>query len=242
MKIMKAVTAAILMIACASVAAATEDAVRDRIDEQIESELSGWVDVEDRERIETLVRSGDPQIDWNSERCEGDQDDLGTGDRALCLQTLRLPAAVFAEIRRGATYRFVNVSDYDQRATRLYAFRHAGLLDRDLSPEDLAILMEAFAIPVDAGPSLEASPYIWEASPESRGYLSPLSGLFFGEEWQQEGAAYEYAMDLLEGAPTTTYTWRAEVSLYPGGGFTTSFHIVVTDRHLLFFKIEGWNA
>jgi len=215
------------------------------VEDPMQTDLPDWIRVEDRRIIDLLVRSGVPIIERNSSQCgKVHPDSLGQGEdeHTLCVKSLDLTDQVAAEIGRGVKNRFVNLSDYDQRITQLFAFQHDGHLGQELAAGDLAALVKAFQIPVEADVWLPSEPKVSIATADSFGYLGFLHGLHNGFEDLAESPSITFASKLLDGAGTVTYTWKTMVFLYHGGGFTTGYHIVLTPKHLLFVKIEGWDA
>jgi hypothetical protein len=229
-----------LAVGCAG-QSESDSVVLDRIDDQIEDELDWVEDDEDREAIELLARSGEVNIHRNSDRCFGEQtDDLGRGKdgQALCVKQVKLPREALAEVKLGNEYRFENVSDYDQRVTRLYAFEHNGLLDRFIGDEDLAALTKAFGIPQIAG-----EPRVKVTTPDDYGHLGILDySMYVGVDYAEETAMLNFSRAFLGEAEAKTFRFGSGVELYPGGGFTTDFAIIVTAEKLLYVKVEGWNS
>ena len=208
----------------------------------MEDELDWVGNQEDLDAIERLARSGDVSIYNNSNRCYGEQTDyLGRGKdgQALCVKQIKLPRAARAEVALGNKYRFENESDYDQRVTRLYAFEHGGLLDRFINDEDLDALGKAFGIPSD----MVSEPYITQTVPGDYDHLSVLDySIFIGFDYVEESEMMKFAQEVTGDAEAKSFLYGSGVSLYPGGGFTTKFAIIVTADKLLYVKVEGWNS
>jgi hypothetical protein len=242
-KIILAVFATGLTVGCGQ--PSTDSQVADFVGDQAEEELD-WVErTEDRETIEMLARSGSPRVAIDSDRCGGEfKDYLGRDSQGdvVCVNQWALPSNVLEEVKIGNQHRFKNASDYDKRVTRLYVYEHNGELNRFLDSDDIAMLARAFDIPTGTN-QLQAQPNIFTRDDGDIAYFQSLnSGMYVGNDYVAETLTYEYAVEVLHGEPMKTMEWKTEVVLYPGGGFTTSYEVIVQENMLIFIKIEGWNS
>jgi hypothetical protein len=213
------------------------------IDDQIREELT-WVENEsDIKLIKELARAGRLKIKTNSNECNAPFVDLIGKDahNRLCLKWVKLPEQLMSDLVLNNSQRFANESDYDQRITKFYAFEHNGELNRDLSIPEMESLFQTFNASVSF--DLKYSEYhVMQTAAGDVNYLDSLNGLFVGPTFQDETAAFLYARDFFQGATIRSISAPYEVSLYPGGGFTARFELLISDKHLIFVKTEGWNS
>ena len=213
------------------------------IDDQVRDEFT-WVENEqDIEQIKELAKAGNPKIKSNSRQCSSTfSDQIGfAAKNALCLSWMKLPSQLMTDLVLNNNQRFANESDYDQRVTKFYAFRHDGSLNRDLSLEEIDRLFKAFNASVSFE-SKYANYHIETSSVGDSAYLASLSGLYVGTTFQDQTETFLYARDFFQGAAVKSISIPYEVGLYPGGGFTAKFELLISDRHLIFVKTEGWNS
>ena len=240
MKFHNLATALILFSSIAPVAQSAESL---SIDEQVRETFS-WVESEvDIAQIKELAKAGKPKIKSNSKECSSPfVDRIGKDLKSsLCLKWSKLSEQLMNDLILNNGHRFANESDYDQRVTKFYAFEHDGSLNRDLSAAETELLFKTFSASV----SFESKylPYQVEtAVVGDQSYLASLSGLFVGKTFQDLPESFLYAREFFQGAAVKSISIPYEVVLYPGGGYTTRFELLISARHLIFVKTEGWNS
>ena len=213
------------------------------IDDQVREEFT-WVENEDHiEDIKELAKAGHPKIRSNSKKCSAPFVDLIGKDASsqLCLKWAKLPEQLMKDLVLNNNQRFANESDYDQRVTKFYAFEHNGELNKDLTSADIERLLETFSASVSFSPDYDGY-HIGSTIAGEQNYLASLSGLFVGTTFQDETETFVFAREFFQGAAVKSVSIAYEVGLYPGGGFTTRFELLISDKHLIFVKTEGWNS
>ena len=213
------------------------------IDDQVRDEFT-WVESEDDiADIKELAKAGHPKIRSNSKECNAPFVDLigHSANSQLCLKWAKLPEQLLNDLVLNNNQRFTNESDYDQRVTKFYAFEHDGQLNRDLSTIDIERLFKTFNASISFEPK-HASYHVELSNAGDENYLASLSGLYVGTTFQDQTGTFLYALDFFQGVAVKSISIPYEVELYPGGGFTTRFELLISDRHLIFVKTEGWNS
>jgi hypothetical protein len=213
------------------------------IDDQVRKEFT-WVENEEHiADIKELAKAGLPKIRSNSRECNAPFVDLigiGTSSQ-LCLKWTKLPEQLMKDLVLNNGNRFTNESDYDQRVTKFYAFEHDGELNRDLTDADIERLFKTFSASISFKSKYDTH-HVEFTDADDQNYLTSVSGLFVGTTFQDQPETFRFARDFFEGAAVKSISIPYEVSLYPGGGFTTKFELLISDRHLIFVKTEGWNS
>jgi hypothetical protein len=74
------------------------------------------------------------------------------------------------------------------------------------------------------------------------GYLGIFDYTMVGMEYMPHENFLNFAKDFLREQRAKTVTAPYEVVLYPGGGFTSKFNMIITSDFLIYLKIEGWNS
>jgi hypothetical protein len=213
------------------------------IDDQVSDEFT-WVENEDHiEDIKELAKAGHPKIRSNSKKCNAPFVDLigKNANSQLCLRWAKLPEQLMKDLVLNNSQRFANESDYDQRVTKFYAFEHNGELNKDLTSAEIERLLETFSANVSISPDNDGY-HIGSTIAGEQNYLVSLSGLFVGTIFQDETETFLFAREFFQGATVKSVSTSYEVGLYPGGGFTTRFELLISAKHLIFVKTEGWNS
>lgn len=195
-----------------------------------------WItDASAKQLVIDYARAGQPALVYTDE-CYAGQVQLGGSD--YCMEPVRLPAPVLKSVLKMNEQRFDNVSDYDQRITKLYAFKHdkfGTFSDKD----EAASIADALSIPADMIAAMTENLY----GGQDRSFLDILTGLTIDEDYQNKTVLHTFVSELLKDRKAKVFTFGPdEISLYPGGGFGISFMLIITDDHMIYIKNEGWNS
>jgi hypothetical protein len=144
-----------------------------------------------------------------------------------------LPANVKADIVDMTKHRFYVESDYDERITKLYVMDHAGDLATDVGTARQLALM------LNVPSSMIGTIYKRTYGSRERQFIRNFEGLYIGGDYVGDTSISRYLRDLLDGHDVVVHTFGPEeISLYPGGGFNTTFYLIITDSHVVYAKKE----
>ncbi len=150
-----------------------------------------------------------------------------------------LPEAVAADVATMEASRFANESDYDQRVTKLFVFKHDGDLARRQTSESLKALAQALGVPE----AMVQAVGVPRCHGKQHDALHVLESLYVGTEFVEQTSLYHFALETLGDAAALIVTFGPEgVDLYPGGGYTTDFAVWITKDYVVYAKREGWNS
>jgi hypothetical protein len=210
------------------------------IDQLADGKLDWIANAGDLNRVKQYARVGNPHVTHDSPGCTPEfPDTLGSGEFLFCVAVTDLTKEVTQDIATMQVSRFDNVSDYDQRITRFLVARHDGSLHRYLKPNDVRML----AAMLDISSEFVGRIYFSKPTPGSRAWLSSLRGLYVGDNFIDQTSLFQHTA----GLPTSQEFIQVgfgpeEVSLYPGGGYTTRFTFFINEEFIIYAKTEGWNS
>ncbi len=211
-------------------------------DELIDDSSLSWIESRrDREMVLRYAQAGTPSP-VHSELCSAEFP-LNLGAEVLgypvCVRAVDLPTDVNAEIATMSVERFSNLSDYDQRTTKLYVFERDADESVSLDAEEVRRIATLLNIPKSYVRNIRFS----TASPESSSYLSALRSVYIGDQFIERSKSFDFVSKLLDDQPFITVSFGpGEIGLYPGGGFGTRFYLYISGQYLIYSKVEGWNS
>lgn len=229
--------AAIALLATSLVACSQNHETQSETASSEQEDSLNWIDdAAAKQLVLDYAKAGQPELIATDE-CFAGQAQLGGSD--YCMEPVKLPAQVLKQIVKMNAQRFDNVSDYDQRITKLYVFNHAGNLGTYIDEDEARGLAESLSIPSELIGAMSVKSY----SADDRSFLSLLTGLTVDESFQDETLLHGYAKELIAGKKAKVFTFGPdEITLYPGGGFGILFQLIITDDHMIYIKNEGWNS
>jgi len=207
------------------------------IEDQAARQLS-WIENDEwRQMVIAQAKAGQPSVKY-SRSCSRDFP-VRIGNSAQCFDPISLPRNVLSDVIQMNAHRFFSESDYDQRVTKLYAFRHNGTYASWLGQTDIEALAKDFNVPSDMIGRVSVRSY--QAGDTT--FKSLLDGLFITTDFVEDTSISAFVADIVGGDAVRVFSFGPnEVGLYPGGGFNATFSIWVTDTHLIYVKREGWDA
>jgi hypothetical protein len=221
-------------------------ALADVVDDQVAAGALDWIErPEWKAEVVAYAKAGTPTVVVASPECAATwrphHDQLGTDEHGypICVTAVALPEAVAADVATMEKSRFANESDYDQRVTKLYVFKHDG----DLSRYQSTASLEALALAVGIPERLIGGFRFHAVLPTDKDAFYTLESLYVGSDFADSTSLSTYATGLLGASAVLAVTFGPdEVELYPGGGFTTDFAFYITKDYVIYAKREGWNS
>ncbi len=210
--------------------------------EPLDDSSLSWIESRrDRDMVLKYAQAGSP-MPVRSESCPAEFPlSLGadSGHYPTCVQTVELPVDVAAEVRTMSVERFLNLSDYDQRTTKLYVFEKPADQSVSIDAEEVQRIAALLNIPKSYVRNIRFS----TSSSQSPDFLSALRSVYVGENFVEHSRSFEFVAQLLADQPfIAVHFGPEEIGLYPGGGFGTKFYLYISERHLIYAKVEGWNS
>jgi hypothetical protein len=200
--------------------------------------------------IDKLATSGMPVMIKNSSKCTDHNYPINLYSKnnfniLKCIQNIRLPKKVFTEINIMESNQLENISDYDQRVTKLLVFRQ-----KDLSPksgytvDNIKNLAEKFNIDrVILEDSYKGTPLSIRSYIGEKNSFSYFRGsLMLNENTVERPYFVNHLGSILKGQLILEIKFGEFLHLYPGGGFGVIHNFFITDKYLIYLKQAGWDA
>ncbi len=194
--------------------------------------------------IKQLAKAGEPRIISRSADCPKRWADKGLTQQlglarpgnALCVKQLKLPTGLAEDIERMEKAQLENLSDYDERVTKLFVFRQDSIDPSFVRNSDLEKIANSLNLSKDI-----TARFVFGFAKDPG--FSQYNGLFVGDEYVEKTLVAKYLAEIFGSSKEVlTVSFSRGFGLYPGGGISFDFTFYIAEGLLVYVKKVSWDA